>query len=52
MMNRPDVEKVAGWDVIRRQDGQYGVYDSDGMRMGPFATRAEAVEAALQSPRR
>lgn len=52
MGERPEIYKVAGWEVIRRADGMFGVYDSDGMQKGPFATKAEAVKAAELSPRR
>lgn len=51
-MVKPNISKVAGWDVIERQDGKFGVYDADGMKQGPFDTQAEAERAAAATPRR
>ncbi|MFD1251807.1 hypothetical protein DEVEQU_01698 [Devosia equisanguinis] len=46
MVERPEIQEVAGLEVIRRADGMFGVYDSDGIQKWPFATAAEAVKAA------
>lgn len=41
---------VDGWEVRRRPDGSYGVYDSHSLLEGPFRTEQEAMAAALRLP--
>lgn len=46
-------EKVAwidGWEVRRRPDGSYGVYDDHSLMAGPFGHKEEAIAAAMQLP--
>lgn len=45
-----DVAWVDGWEIRRRPDGSYGVYDSHSLLDGPFGTESEAMAAALRLP--
>jgi hypothetical protein len=42
---------VDGWEIRRRDDGSFGVYDFHGMLAGPFGTKEAAMAAALRLPR-
>lgn len=45
------IASVHGWEIHRREDRGFGVYDSHGLIAGPFGTREAAVNAALLLPR-
>jgi hypothetical protein len=45
------VDRVNTWEVRHRPDGGYGVYDDHGLIAGPFGTRTEALDAAMQLTR-
>lgn len=42
---------VNGWEIRRRDDGSFGVYDLHGLVAGPFGRRESAVNAALLLPK-
>lgn len=42
---------VNGWEIRRREDGSYGVYDLHGLVEGPFGLRESAINAALLLPK-
>ena len=44
------IASVHGWEIHRREDGGFGVYDSHGLIAGPFGTREAAVNAAMLLP--
>lgn len=50
MNGRPEIDKVAGWEIIRRGDGMFGVYDCDGKKHDPSQLRSKLSK--LQSYRR
>jgi hypothetical protein len=39
---------VDGWEIRRRDDGTFGVYDFHGLLAGPFGTKEAAMAAALR----
>lgn len=45
------IASVHGWEIHRREDRGFGVYDSHGLIAGPFGTREAAINAALLLPR-
>jgi hypothetical protein len=44
------IASVQGWEIHRRDDGGFGVYDGHGLIAGPFGTRQAAVNAANLLP--
>jgi hypothetical protein len=46
------VSWVDGWEIRRREDHAYGLYDEHGLVAGPFGTEAAAIRAALCLPKR
>ena len=42
---------VDGWEIRRREDGSYGVYDAHGLIDGPYGHKVDAISAALRLPK-
>ncbi len=45
-----EVAWIDGWEVRKRPDGSFGVYDSHSMLDGPYGRKEEAMAAALRLP--
>lgn len=44
-------DRVDAWEIRRRDDGTFAVYDLHGMLAGPFGTKEAAMVAALHLPK-
>lgn len=42
-------DRVDAWEIRRREDGAFAVYDVHGMPAGPFGTKEAAMLAARTS---
>lgn len=45
-----EVAWIDGWEVRRRPDGSFGVYDAHSLLDGPYGRKEDAMAAALRLP--